>query len=325
MPALQSALQTTLATDPTQCEDSFNFSVSTRDASALGARQHQYCALASSRSYNEFTLLEQRWLDECFDLFTLDVGEDKTVAQDTILFLAKHIEWFNYAVSQSGWCKFPALRPATAEDFHCETCREDDGSFDEPLTDFRERMARLSNRHRSIVRVHPPILGQEIHHTTCAWFETVDLGKVNKSNYFALRAKFDRGEFETEMSDFQSYLVEASLVTQTNAWDLSDASDILDRILSKHNDSRIAPSQSDGSHTLKCLIIDTIRKSSPNSTARAIAKALMDHLEMAVHAGQRFEDLDLFGGIVVVGAKELSDSALLTRVSDMKRALSQLF
>jgi len=41
MPALQSALQTTLETDSAQCEDSFNFSVSARDASALGASQEQ--------------------------------------------------------------------------------------------------------------------------------------------------------------------------------------------------------------------------------------------------------------------------------------------
>ena len=319
------ALQTTLAADPTNCDDSFNFSVSTRDASALGASQHQYCALASSKSYNEFTLLEQRWLDECFDLFKLDVGEDKAEAQDTILFLAKHTAWFNYAVSQSGWCKFPALRPAAAEDFYCESFREDETSFDEPLTDFRERMARLSNRPMSVVRVHPPIFGQEIHHTTCAWFETITLSEMNKNRYFALRAKFDRGDFVTEMTDFQSYLVEESLVAQTTAWNLSDASDILERILSGNSDSRVAPSQNDGSHTLKCLIIDTIRKSGPKSTVRDLAKVLMDDLEIAVHVGQRFEDLDLLGGVVVVGSKELSNSALLTRIGEMKRAMSQLF
>jgi len=306
----------TEVTDSAPYADSLNHVVSKNG-------QHD-CALASSRSFNELTLLEQRWLDECFDLFKLDPGEDKGVAQDTILFLAKNIEWFNYAVSQSCWCDFPAVRPATGKDFRSDSYSEGSCSFDEPLIDFRERMARLSNRPRRIVRVHSPVFGQDLHHTTCTWFETIDFVAVGKGEYRALNAQFDRGDFETEITDFHNYLVERSVVTQTTAWDLSDASDVLDRILSLGNSTRISRSQSDGSRTLKCLIIDTIRTASPGSTTRCLAETLTDRLEQAVHAGQRFDDLDFLGGRIIVGTKELSDSALRTRVGDMKQAMNKL-
>lgn|GEM_PF-4719671 len=261
-----------------------------------------------------FTILEQRWLDECVFQLHLDFAMDAldiVAAQKAILFLAEHTEWFNYAVSQSRWCASHKTAPVMADDYiKCES-----------LPEVREKMAILANRPRSVVRVHPPLVGQEIHHTTCAWLEVTVFEGWGRRKYFALRTQFNRGDFNTTMTTFKDYLVEASFVTQTTVWDLSSASDILDRILSDHRSSRVASWQNEGSRTLKCLIIDTIREADSGLTTRVLVDMLFSRFEAAVHAGQRFEDLDLLGGQIVVGAKELTKSALNTRVGEMKRAL----
>jgi hypothetical protein len=280
------------------------------------------------------TILEQRWLDDCFHQLQLDVDVGVSVIVDdddgvsiivdddvdpyrehrqkALLFLAEHVEWFNYVVSKSHWGSPLKGSPATANDYI--------NSDDDP--EIRKKMAKLANRPRNVVRVRPPTVGSELHSTTCAWFEINMFERRGRGSYFALRDQFDRGDFETDEVEFRDFLVKESLVSQTTVWDLADANSLLEQMIASPKCDRVGPPQSEGSRTLSCLIIDVIRKTDQIITAEKIMGALIDHIEAALREGQRFDDLDLHGGQIVVGAKDLTDSALLTRISTLTRGLA---
>jgi hypothetical protein len=84
------------------------------------------------------TLIEQRWLDDCFNQLNLDVGVDGVRAQKALLFLADHVEWFNYVVSKSHWVSPLKGTPATASDYiDCDLVSEIRGNQHLTFTDSR--------------------------------------------------------------------------------------------------------------------------------------------------------------------------------------------
>jgi hypothetical protein len=258
------------------------------------------------------TLLEQRWLDDCFNQLHLDVGVDRVRAQKALLFLADNVEWFNYVVSKSHWGSPLKGTPATASNYiDCDLVPE-----------IREEMARIANRPRNVVRVHPPSVGDELHSTTCAWLEINMFERRGRFAYFSLRAQFDRGDFETDEVKFQDYLVKESLVSQTTAWDLADASDLYDQMIASPKCDRVGPPKSDGSRTLYVLMIDVIRNAHPGTQTTKLADLLIEQVELAIHAGQQFDDLDLLGGVIVIGDKDMDQSKLYERFALMRRSLS---
>ena len=258
------------------------------------------------------TLLEQRWLDDCFNQLHLDVGVDRVRAQKALLFLADHVEWFNYVVSKSHWGSPLKGTPATASDYiDCELVPE-----------IREEMARIANRPRNVVRVHLPSVGDELHSTTCAWFEINMFERRGRFAYFSLRAQFDRGDFETDEVKFQDYLVKESLVSQTTAWDLADASDLYDQMVASPKCDRVGPHKTEGSRTLYILIIDVIRKAHTATPIAKLVDQLIEQIELASNLGQRFDDLDLLGGIIVIGDKDMDNSKLYDRFALMRRSLN---
>lgn len=265
-----------------------------------------------------FTLMEQRWLDDCLIQIHLNAGVDRVAAQEALLFAAGHAPWFNYVVSQSWWCNLPETRAAAAEDYVSD---EDDSCFEEPPLDFRERMARLANKPRTIVRIHPPVVGQELHHTTCAWLETINFYELSKAAYFALRAEFDRGD-KPEQVTFSDYLHEKSLLSQITAWDLANAIDLYHQMVANPKCGRVGPPKTEGSRTLFILMIDVIRKAHPATPITKLVDLLVEQVELAIHAGQRFDDLDLLGGVIVIGDKDMKVSTLYDRFALIQRSLA---
>ena len=264
-----------------------------------------------------FDLLEQRWLDDFLYQVHLDDGVDRVDAQAALLFAAGHTLWFNYVVSKSWWCNPPETRAADAADY----LWVDDRLCAEYTLEWRARIVSLANKPRAIVRVHPPVVGKELHHTTCAWLETIDFYELSKVAYFALRTEFDRGDSPGQVT-FSDYLRQESLVSQVTIWDISEASDLYDQMVASPKCNRVGPQKTDGSRTLYVLMIDVIQNTDSGTPTTKLVDLLIEEVELAIHTGQRFDDLDLLGGVIVIGDKDMDHSKLYDRFALMRRSLS---